>query len=235
MPKNKLISLYRMPAEWEKQRSTLVGWPQNKEDWPKRFKNIPDVFAKIISKISVCQKVNVLIKNANLKKEIRPLLKRYNSKLNNIKFIICKTNRVWMRDSGPIFLKDKNNKSVMSNWKFNGWAKYNNYKEDDKVNFRIKNYYKSKILSPKYREKSVVLEGGSIDVNGRGLLLTTKECLLSKVQQRNSFLKRNDYNKIFKKFFGINQVIWLNKGIEGDDTHGHIDDIARFVNSNKVF
>mgnify|MGYP001214320762 FL=1 len=235
MPKNKLISLYRMPAEWEKQRSTLVGWPQNKEDWPKRFKNIPDVFAKIISKISVCQKVNVLIKNANLKKEIRPLLKRYNSKLNNIKFIICKTNRVWMRDSGPIFLKDKNNKSIMSNWKFNGWAKYNNYKEDDKVNFRIKNYYKSKILSPKYREKSVVLEGGSIDVNGRGLLLTTKECLLSKVQQRNSFLKRNDYNKIFKKFFGINQVIWLNKGIEGDDTHGHIDDIARFVNSNKVF
>ena len=224
-----------MPAEWEKQKSTLIGWPYNRQDWPKKFENIPDVFAKIISKISVFQKVNVLIRNINLKKEIKPLIKKHNGKLNNIQFIICKTDRVWMRDSGPIFLKDKKNKVIMSNWKFNGWAKYTNHKEDDKVNLRIKKFYKSKVISPKYNDRRIVLEGGSIDVNGKGLLLTTKECLLSKVQQRNIFLKRNDYNKIFEKFFGINQVIWLNKGIKGDDTHGHIDDIARFVDNNKVF
>ena len=123
----------------------------------------------------------------------------------------------------------------MLNWKFNGWAKYKNYRVDNKVNLRIKNHYKGNVISPKYNKKSIVLEGGAIDVNGKGLLLTTKECLLSKIQQRNSFLKIKDYNHIFKKFFGVKKVIWLNKGIVGDDTHGHVDDIARFVKSNKVF
>ncbi len=228
-------SLFRMPAEWERQQSTLIGWPCNKNDWPGKFKSIPEVFAKIISKITKSQKVNLLIKDNKSKNKIKKLLRKNNTKISNVKFIICKTDRVWMRDTGPIFAKDKKNQNVLLNWKFNGWGKYKNYKADNKVNLRIKNYYKGNIISPKFNKKLIVLEGGAIDVNGKGLLLTTKECLLSKIQQRNSFLKVKNYNYIFKKFFGAEKVIWLNKGIVGDDTHGHVDDIARFVSPYKVF
>ena len=224
-----------MPAEWEKQQSTIIGWPYNKNDWPGRFKNIPKVFAKIISKITKSQKVNLLIKDNNSKNLIKKLLRKNNARIQNVKFIICKTDRIWMRDTGPIFIKDKKDQNILLNWKFNGWAKYKNYRADDKVNIEIKNHFKGKVIRPKFNRKSIVLEGGAIDVNGKGLLLTTKECLLSKIQQRNSFLKRKNYNHIFKKFFGVKKVIWLNKGIEGDDTHGHVDDIARFVKYNKVF
>ena len=140
-----------------------------------------------------------------------------------------------MRDTGPIFIKDKKNQNILLNWKFNGWAKYKNYGADNKVNLSIKSHYKGNVITPKFNKKPIVLEGGAIDVNGKGLLLTTKECLLSKIQQRNSFLKKKNYNRIFKKFLGAKKVIWLNKGIEGDDTHGHVDDIARFVKHNKVF
>ena len=234
MPK-KTNSHFRMPAEWEKQQSTLIGWPYNKDDWPEKFKNIPEVFAKIVSKITEAQKVNLLIKDSKSKNLIKKLLMKNNTKLINVKFIICKTDRVWMRDTGPIFVKNKKNKNVLLNWKFNGWAKYKDYRADDKVNLRIKNHYKGNIITPKFKKRLIVLEGGSIDVNGQGLLITTKECLLSKIQQRNSFLKIKDYNQIFQRFFGIKKVIWLNKGIEGDDTHGHVDDIARFVTPNKVF
>ena len=227
--------LFRMPAEWENQQSTLIGWPYNESDWPGKFKNIPKIFAKIISTISQSQDVKLLIKSSKSAHKIKKLLKINNAKIRNVKFIICKTDRVWMRDTGPIFIKDKKNQNVLLNLKFNGWAKYKNYNADDKVNLRIKNYYKGDFISPKFNKKSIVLEGGSIDVNGEGLLMTTKECLLSKTQQRNSFLKMKDYNKIFQKFFGAQKVIWLNKGIEGDDTHGHVDDIARFVTANKVF
>ena len=234
MPK-KINSHFRMPAEWEKQQSTLIGWPYNKDDWPDKFKNIPEVFAKIVSKITESQKVNLLIKTSKSKNLIKKLLMKNNTKIRNVKFIICKTDRVWMRDTGPIFVKNEKNKNILLNWKFNGWAKYKNYRKDDKVNLRIKNHYKGKIITPRFKKRLIVLEGGSIDVNGKGLLITTKECLLSKIQQRNSFLKIKDYNQIFQKFFGIKKVIWLNKGIEGDDTHGHVDDIARFVTSDKVF
>ena len=234
MPK-KTNSHFRMPAEWERQQSTLIGWPYNKDDWPDKFKNIPEVFAKIVSKITESQKVNLLIKDSKSKNLIKKLLVKNNAKIRNLKFIICKTDRVWMRDTGPIFVKNKKNKNILLNWKFNGWAKYKDYRADDKVNLRIKNHYKGNIITPRFKKRLIVLEGGSIDVNGKGLLITTKECLLSKIQQRNSFLKIKDYNQIFRKFLGIKRVIWLNKGIEGDDTHGHVDDIARFVTSDKVF
>ena len=224
-----------MPAEWERQQSTLIGWPCNKNDWPDKFKNIPGVFSKIVSKITKSQEVKLLIKNYKSKNTITKLLRNSNANIRNVKFIICKTDRVWMRDTGPIFVKNKKNKNIFLNWKFNGWAKYKNYRADDKVNLRIKNHYKGNIITPRFKKRLIVLEGGAIDVNGKGLLITTKECLLSKIQQRNSFLKVKDYNQIFQKFFGIKKVIWLNKGIEGDDTHGHVDDIARFVTSNKVF
>ena len=137
-----------MPAEWERQQSTLMGWPYNKNDWPGKFNNIPKIFAKIISKITKSQMVNLLIKNHKSKIIIKKLLRKNNAKVQNVKFIICKTDRVWMRDTGPIFIKDKKYQNILLNWKFNGWAKYKNYRADNKVNLKIKNHYKGDVINP---------------------------------------------------------------------------------------
>ncbi len=232
MPRN---GIYRMPAEWEPQNSTWIAWPHNKEDWPGKFREIPWVFGKIVSALSKVQSVKVLVKNRLEQKKAIFFLNIFGAKIKNIKLIICKTDRAWTRDFLPIFLKDRNNRNIISNWEFNGWAKYKNFKNDNKAYLAVKKFKKNKIIKPKYMKKKIVLEGGSIDVNGDGLILTTKQCLLSKVQQRNKGFKIYDYNRIFNKFFGVKKVIWLNKGIYGDDTHGHVDDIARFVSKNKIF
>ena len=226
---------FRMPAEWEKQKSTWVAWPHNKKDWPNKFELIPDIFAQIIAKISKFQKVNILILNKNYKKKIYMKLKTYLANNKNINYIICKTNRVWLRDSFPIFVKNKLNQKMLIDWGFNSWAKYKNFNHDNKIGIKIKKFLNLNSISPKFRDKRVILEGGSIDVNGKGVLLTTRECLQSKIQERNIGFKKKDYEEIFKKFLGVKKVLWLNKGIVGDDTHGHIDDIARFVNEKKIF
>ena len=226
---------YRMPAEWEKQESTWVAWPHNKKDWPNKFELIPDIFAQIIAKISKFQKVNILIENKNLKKKIYLILKNYLANTKNINYTICKTNRAWLRDSFPIFVKNKLNQKVLIDWGFNSWAKYKNFNHDNKIGIKIKKFLNLDSVRPKFKNRRIILEGGSIDVNGKGVLLTTRECLQSKIQERNIGFKRKDYEDIFKKFLGIKKVLWLNKGIVGDDTHGHIDDIARFVTSKKIF
>ena len=226
---------YRMPAEWEKQKSTWVAWPHNKKDWPNKFELIPDIFAQIIAKISKFQKVNILIENKNLKKKIYLILKNYLANTKNINYTICKTNRAWLRDSFPIFVKNKLNQKVLIDWGFNSWAKYKNFNHDNKIGIKIKKFLNLDSVIPKFKNRRIILEGGSIDVNGKGVLLTTRECLQSKIQERNIGFKRKDYEEIFKKFLGIKKVLWLNKGIVGDDTHGHIDDIARFVTSKKIF
>ena len=226
---------YRMPAEWEKQKSTWVAWPHNKKDWPNKFELIPDIFAQIIAKISKFQKVNILIENKNLKKKIYLILKNYLANTKNINYTICKTNRAWLRDSFPIFVKNKLNQKVLIDWGFNSWAKYKNFNHDNKIGIKIKKFLNLDSIRPKFKNKRIILEGGSIDVNGKGVLLTTRECLQSKIQERNIGFKRKDYEEIFKKFLGIKKVLWLNKGIVGDDTHGHIDDVARFVTRKKIF
>ena len=235
MPKMPRYGIYRMPAEWEPQNATWIAWPHNIEDWPGKFSEIPRVFSKIITLLSKVQLVNVLVKDKSEEKIAFFFLKTLGAKIKNIKIIICKTDRAWARDFLPIFLKDKKNRNIISNWEFNGWAKYKNFKNDNKAYTKIKKIKKIKIINPIHMKKKIILEGGSIDVNGDDLILTTKQCLLSKIQQRNRGFKIHDYNQIFKKFFGIKKVIWLNKGICGDDTHGHIDDVARFVSKNKIF
>ena len=238
MIKQTNLSNFRMPAEWEKQESTLIAWPHNKNDWPGRFENIPDVFAQIISQISRVQKVKILIQHNLVKKNIHSLLRKYKATLKNIIFITIKTDRVWTRDSGPIYVVNKN-KKILLDWKFNAWAKYKNYKYDNAINKKLNKIKNLELIKPKFKIqkkfKDIVLEGGSIDVNGKGTIITTKECLLSKVQQRNPGLKKKDIESIFNKYLGAKNTIWLNKGIAGDDTHGHIDDIARFVDTNKIF
>ena len=235
MLKNRKDLNYRMPAEWEKQKSTWIAWPHNKKDWPNKFKFIPIVFCEIISRISHQQKVNILIERKSIKKKIYLLLKDYSININNIKFRVCKTNRVWLRDSFPIFVKSKSNKKVLINWGFNGWAKYKDFNYDNKICNKIKKFLGLQTVTPIINNKRIILEGGSIDVNGKGILLTTRECLLSNIQARNLGLKKREYEFIFKKYLGIKKVVWLNKGIKGDDTHGHIDDFARFVSEKKIF
>ena len=230
---------FRMPAEWERQDSIWIIWPYNKNDWPGHFKSIPYTVAKIIGIISQDQKVNLIIKINERKLEIKKILKKYDTKIRNIKFHNISSDRIWIRDSGPIFLINKKiNEKIFLNFKFNGWSKYNNYLRDNKINDFISKKMKVKKIEPKIKFKKtykpIVLEGGAIDVNGKGSILLTEECLLSKTQQRNKGFKKKDYEKYLSKLLNITNFIWLKKGIEGDDTHGHIDDISRFVSKDTI-
>jgi agmatine deiminase len=226
--------MYRMPAEWEPHTSTIIAWPHNKEDWPGKFAPIPWVYAEIATALSQHERVRILVRNETEHKKAKAACEKTGAKLSKIDFYTIPTNRVWMRDSGPIFVKDSKGKKYLLDWRFNAWAKYPNHKLDDKVPSLINAHYKLDIIQPMHKGKRVVLEGGSIDVNGKGLLLTTEECLLSKVQERNPGFKREDYEEVFAKYLGIDQVIWLGNGIKGDDTHGHVDDISRFTDASTV-
>ena len=229
------LNEYRMPAEWEAQESTWIVWPYNKNDWPGLYQYIPDVILEIISKISKNQKVNLIIDDSA--KSIKKLIK--NKKIKNIKFHKIKTDRIWLRDSGPIFLiNKKNKKKIILNFDFNGWAKYNNYKNDNKINDNISKITKLKKINPIMKKnnniRKIIMEGGAFDINGHGSILLTEECLLSKTQERNKNFNKRDYEELFFKYLNINNFIWLKKGILGDDTHGHIDDISRFVSKNTI-
>jgi len=228
-----------MPAEFEKQKLVWIAWPHNKDDWPGYFTSIPLTIANIISKISNSQKVNLIIQKKENKNVILKLLKEKNYKKSNVQFYRIDTDRIWIRDSGPIYVKSKlNGKKTILNFSFNGWSKYQNYKNDNKIPSEISKLTKVNEVNP-YIDNSEkkyypVLEGGAFDVNGNGSILLTKECLLSKKQERNPGLSKKDYQIFLKRYLGVENFIWLNKGIEGDDTHGHIDDISRFVSNNTI-
>lgn len=224
---------YRMPAEWEKHEATWLAWPHNKQDWPGKFTPIPWVYIEIIRNIVPGERVRLIVKDAKAKAEAKEFLKRGEVDVSKVDIYIVPSNRGWLRDAGPIFIVNKEGKAI-TDWKFNAWAKYSNNKLDDAIPTEVNKLFKLPHFAPEYNGKRVVLEGGSIDVNGKGTLITTEECLLSKIQERNKGLKREDYEKIFADYLGISHVIWLDKGIVGDDTHGHIDDITRFVNATTV-
>lgn len=225
---------YRFPAEWEVHEATWIGWPHNKEDWPGKFAPIPWVYGEIVRYLSIGEKVRIIVESKEHKNKAIKILKAVNADLNNIEFFNLKTDRGWARDSGPIFVKN-NSESVLINFKFNAWAKYDNYKKDKKLPKFISDKLNIKRILAVYNDKHVVIEGGSIDTNGNGTLLTTEECLIDdKVQVRNKGFSKKDYEEVFNKYLGIQNVIWLGKGIAGDDTHGHIDDLCRFVNQNTV-
>ena len=226
---------FRMPAEWETQKSVWIAWPYNKKDWPGLYQFIPKVILEIISKISKQQRVNLILnKDA---KNIKKLIK--SKKIKNINFHKIKTDRIWLRDSGPIFLTNKKNKKkILLNFMFNGWSKYKNFKNDNKINDYISKYANLEKINPILKKnrikKKIVMEGGAFDVNGSGSIILTEECLLSKIQERNKNFNKKDYEELFSKYLNIKNFIWLKKGIKGDDTHGHVDDITRFVSRNTI-
>jgi agmatine deiminase len=226
--------MYRMPAEWEKHEATWLAWPHNKEDWPGKFDPIPWVYAEIIRYLTQVERVRLLVQNAQEKAVAKKILKRAGADLTKVDFYSIPTDRIWMRDSGPIFVRDGKGKKAMIDWRFNAWAKYANHKLDDGVPEKINASHKIERVQAMHKGKRVVLEGGSIDVNGKGTLLTTEECLLSKIQCRNPGFTRSDYETVFEHYLGIKQIVWLGNGIVGDDTHGHVDDITRFVNPSTI-
>jgi agmatine deiminase len=236
---------YRMPAEWEPHESTWLAWPHFRGDWPGKFEPIPWVYAEIVRTLARHERVDVIVNGASWEKRARAVLEKADALSDNVSFHRWRTNRVWTRDSGCIFLTppaehhDAASELLALHFQFNGWAKYPNYNFDEKVGERMAKDAGARVVQPVFVDSSknvhrVVLEGGSIDVNGCGALLTTEECLLSTTQQRNPSMDRAAYEKLFADYFGAQSVIWLESGIAGDDTHGHVDDITRFAGPNTV-
>ena len=225
---------FRMPAEWEHHEATWLGWPHEITDWPGKFAPIPWAFAEIVRYLSRVERVYLLVEHRAAESHVRAILKKSGANLDAVDFFCVPTDRGWMRDSGPICVKNPSDGVAYTHWQFNGWAKYDNYKKDAAVVTHANKKLKQHVWQPMYKGRRVVLEGGSIDVNGRGTLLTTEECLLSKTQERNPEFTREDYDQIFRDYLGVTNVLWLKNGIAGDDTHGHVDDLTRFVNSTTV-
>ena len=232
---------YRMPAEWEPHEATWLAWPHNPEDWPGKFSSIPWLYAEIVRLLAAHERVHLIVQNASMERRVKSMLSRAGANLDWVSFHRWPTDRGWTRDSGPIFVRNAEGQVALTNWRFNGWAKYDDWRLDAKLPSRIEKLLGLPAWRPFVQNqnstkcqnqnaaKRCVLEGGSIDTNGAGLLLTTEECLLSEVQQRNPGLSREQLERVFSDYLGIDQVIWLGRGIVGDDTHGHVDDIARFA------
>jgi len=268
-----------MPAEWEPHAATWLAWPHYHADWPGKFEPIPWVYTEIIRNLARHERVELIVNDAAAERQARKLLHQANALAKNVRFHRWPTNRVWLRDSGCIFVKcpcgvgaparesqehtpvakrrhslaphvsagesamkgnkvpsgtTPSNEMLATKFRFNAWAKYSNYRHDEKIGSLMATAAASPEIRPTHRNTRVVLEGGSIDVNGQGTLLTTEECLLSKVQQRNPGMQRKDYENLFANCLGAPHVIWLGKGIFGDDTHGHVDDLTRFVAPDTV-
>jgi len=223
-----------MPAEWEPHEATWIAWPHNRDDWPGKFQPIPWAYAEMVRHLVRGEVVRIIVDDGAHQRAAERTLTQAHVALDRVEFFRWKTDRVWTRDSGPIFVRREAEPKIAStHWQFNGWAKYPNYKWDEKLPANVAKEFRLDSWQPEIpargKRHRFVLEGGSIDVNGRGTLLTTEECLLSEVQQRNPGVSREQLEEGFADYLGIKKTIWLGNGIAGDDTHGHVDDITRFV------
>jgi agmatine deiminase len=221
-----------MPAEWEKHTATWLGWPHNESDWPDKLDTIRWVYGEIVRKISPGELVRLLVRSPAEAKFAAGYLKRAKCDLKRVRFVAHPTNRGWTRDSGPIHVRNRStSQSAIVHFHFNAWAKYKNWRLDTTVPATAARLLKRPLFDARFNGRKFIIEGGGIEVNGRGTLLTTEECYLHPaVQVRNPGLTKAQYDGLFKKYLGVNNVLWLAAGPVGDDTHGHIDDIARFVN-----
>ena len=231
-----LPSRWRMPAEWEPHRATWIAWPHFEPDWPGKLAPIPWVYGEIARVLADFETVEILCHSDEVRESARAILAAHAVRFDRIRLNLVETDRTWLRDSAPTALMDAGGNLTLASWAFNAWAKYPNYSLDAKVGIAIANLTGLPRVEPVRSDTGgrVVLEGGGIEVNGDGLLLVTEEWLLSNVQVRNPGLTRADYEAIFAEWLGIRQTIWLGDGCAGDDTHGHVDDIARFVARDTV-
>jgi agmatine deiminase len=229
---------FSMPAEWDRHEATWLGWPHNTTDWPGKIDTIRWVYGEIVRKIAAGEVVRILVNNDADEKLARSYLSRAGADLRNVEFVNHPTNRGWTRDSGPIFVKRGKGaraETAIVHFNFNAWAKYDDWEKDRRVPETAAKLLRKRLFDAEYNGKDFVIEGGGIEVNGRGTLLTTEECYLDpKVQVRNPGLGRKEIDNTLKKYLGVTNVLWLVAGPVGDDTHGHIDDICRFVNANTL-
>ena len=225
----------RIPAEWEKHEATLFSFPADDIDWPGKYPIIKWVFVEIIKKLTQFEPVILLVKSEKFRNSVEQMLRKAHVDLEKVRYIIKETNRSWMRDSGPIIVKNENREREALHFGFNAWAKYPEFDKDYGIPGEIASFLNIPLIPVNYEGRQVILEGGAIDHNGCGSLITTEECLLDKnLQVRNPGFSKTDYENVFRQYLGIKNVIWLGDGIEGDDTHGHVDDICRFVKNNTV-
>jgi agmatine deiminase len=232
-----------MPAEWEPHEATWLGWPHNKSDWPGRFAPIPWAYGEIVRKLAPGERVRILVPTAAAERGARRILARTGADTARVDFFRFPTDRGWTRDFGPIFVRTRAPRAsaapasdlAIARFHFNGWAKYPDWRKDDRIPERAARALRVPLVPVRAQGRPVVLEGGSIDVNGCGSILTTEECLLDPlVQVRNPGLGRADLEAVFREFLGATNVMWLGRGIAGDDTHGHVDDLCRFVGPRTI-
>ena len=227
-----------MPAEWEKHEATWLGWPHNPTDWPDKLDTIRWVYGEMVRKIAPGERVRILVRNAAEQQLARRYLQRAGADLRRVQFIVHPTNRGWTRDSGPIFVRRRvkgRSDTAIVHFHFNAWAKYPDWQKDRRVPETAARLLRKRLFHAECRGRDFVIEGGGIEVNGAGTLLTTEECYLDpKVQVRNPGLGRGEIEDTLKRYLGVTNVQWLVAGPVGDDTHGHIDDICRFVNRKTV-
>ena len=236
---------YRMPAEWEPHAATWLAWPHHEPDWPGKLGPIPWVYAEIVRALHRYEPVEVLCHSEEVREAAREVLASHGVRAapaapsagaHPVRLHVVPNDRVWVRDSGPTGALREDGSVVWLNWAFNAWAKYPNYARDAKVGdafARISGVPRVEPQRPDGRGR-LVLEGGGIETNGQGLFLVTEEWLLTDVQVRNPGMTREAYERAFREWCGVRQTIWLGEGCVGDDTHGHIDDVARFTSPDTV-
>src|SRR3954468_3458447 len=220
----------RFPAEWSRHSATWIAWPHHEPDWPGKLAAIPWVYAEIVRVLHQHERVEILCHDETVRDDARRTLDAHGV-VENVRLHVVPNDRVWLRDSAPTGVVDENGHVALVNWGFNAWAKYDNYSRDAKVGEAIERITSLPRIEPVRPDNGgrVILEGGGIETDGEGTLLVTEEWLLSDVQVRNPGFTREDYERAFREYLGIRQTIWLGEGCVGDDTHGHVDDIARFV------
>ncbi len=231
------MSGFLMPAEWEPHEATWIAWPHNKRDWPGKFEPIPWVFGEMARLLATGETVRILVNSASHEAAARRVLTRSEAPLQRIEWHRIPTDRAWARDFGPIFVWQDvpSNRLSVAGFRFNAWARYQNYRRDSRVARRIAERAGLPTNPVLLGGEPMVLEGGSIDVNGRGSLLTTEECLLDReVQPRNPHASWEEIEAVLRISLGVRNVLWLSRGIVGDDTHGHVDDVGRFAGPETI-
>ena len=232
---------FRMPAEWEPHEATWLVWPHNRADWEVKTSAVDWCYVEMVRHLVRGERVALIYHDATVRRRAERRLRRGGVDVDRLDAYVMPTDRSWIRDSGPIFVvrgSARRREVAMTDWAFNGWARYRAWRHDNAVPRRIAaglgmRRFVMRVTGPRDR-RGVVLEGGSIDVDGRGQLLTTEECLLGQVQARNPGLAREAIERTLREGLGVRGVRWLARGIAGDDTHGHVDDVARFVGPNTV-
>lgn len=217
---------FYFPAEWTKHESTWLSYPHNENSWPGKIDAIFPYYNRFIKELSFVEKVNINVLDNVMLDRVEQQLKENGTNMQNIHFHLFPTNDAWIRDHGPAFVVKKNEKAIV-NWHYNAWGNKYPYEKDDLIPEKIASY-----LNLKRYDADIIMEGGSVDFNGRKDVLTTESCLLNK-NRNPKFTKRQIEERLIE-YYGVENIIWLKEGIEGDDTDGHIDDLSRFVSDDTI-